>query len=73
MNNTLHEINKLQKITDTISKNVPWNLHVANALADLRDLIKEKQKEVTQFELENMSYELYEALLVGSGFNDQFY
>ena len=70
MNNTLHEINKLQKITDTISKNVAWNLHVANALVDLRDLIKEKQKEVTQFELENMSYEQYEAHLAGRGFND---
>ena len=70
MNNTLHEINKLQKITDTISKNVAWNLHVANALVDLRDLIKEKQKEVTKFELDNMSYEQYEAYLSGRGFND---
>ena len=73
MNNTINEINKLQKITDTISNNIPWNLHVANALVDLRDLIKEKQKEVTQFELDNMSYEQYEEHMKGRGFNAKYY
>ena len=39
MNDIINDINKLQKITDNISKNIPWNLYVANALNDLRDII----------------------------------
>tara|TARA_R110001632_G_scaffold221167_1_gene351505 strand:+ start:501 stop:713 length:213 start_codon:yes stop_codon:yes gene_type:complete len=69
MNNTINEINKLQKITDTISKNIPWNLHVASCLDGLRDLIKEKQKEVSQFELDNMSFEQYKEHMKGRGFD----
>ena len=50
MNDIMNDINKLQKITDNISKNIPWNLYVANALNDLRDIIEEKQKIVSDFE-----------------------
>ena len=50
MNDLLNDINKLQKITDRISKNVSWNLHVATALSELRQMIEEKQKIVDEFE-----------------------
>ena len=50
MNDLINDIEKLQKVTDTISKNIPWNLHVASCLDELRGLIKEKQKSVTEFE-----------------------
>jgi len=50
MNDLLNDIEKLQKVTDTISKNISWNLHVASCLYELRDLIKQKQKIVDNFE-----------------------
>ena len=50
MNDLINDINKLQKITNNISKNISWNLYVANALNDLRDLISEKQSIVDKFE-----------------------
>ena len=50
MNDLINDIEKLQKVTDTISKNIPWNLHVASCLYELRDLIKQKQKIVDNFE-----------------------
>jgi hypothetical protein len=70
MNNLIHDINRLQKITDRISKNIPWNLHVASALSELREMINEKQRKLTDFEIQDMSYEQYEAYLAGRGFND---
>ncbi len=50
MNELLNDIEKLQKVTDTISNNISWNLHVASCLYELRDLIKQKQKIVDNFE-----------------------
>jgi hypothetical protein len=70
MNDLIHDINRLQKVTDRISKNIPWNLHVASALDELREMISDKQKQLTDFEIQNMSYEQYEAYLAGRGFND---
>ena len=70
MNDTIYEINKLQKILDTISKNIPWSLHVASVRHELRELISEKQKQLTKFEIENMSYEQYQEFMKGRGFND---
>jgi hypothetical protein len=70
MNDLIHDINRLQKVTDRISKNIPWNLHVASALDELRGMISDKQKQLTDFEIQNMSYEQYEAYLAGRGFND---
>ena len=70
MNNLIHDINRLQKITDRISKNIPWNLHVVSVLDELREMISEKQKQLTDFEIQDMSYEQYEAYLAGRGFNE---
>lgn len=70
MNDLIHDINRLQKVTDRISKNIPWNLHVASVLDELRGMISDKQKQLTDFEIQNMSYEQYEAYLAGRGFND---
>lgn len=50
MNDLIDDINKLQKITDNISKNIPWNLNVVSALHDLREIISEKQSIVDKFE-----------------------
>lgn len=70
MNDTINDINKLQKVTDRISKNIPWNLHVASVLDELRGMIKEKQQQLSDFEIQNMSLEQYEAHLAGRGFTD---
>jgi len=70
MNNLIHDINRLQKVTDRISKNIPWNLHVVSVLDELREMISEKQKQLTDFEIQDMSYEQYEAYLAGRGFNE---
>ena len=70
MNDLIHEINRLQKVVDRISKHSSWDLHVALSLSELRQLITEKQKQLTDFEIQNMSYEQYEAYLAGRGFND---
>ncbi len=72
MNDLLNDIKKLQKITDTISKNVSWNLHVVSVLHELRKLINEKQKQVSKFEEENMSYADYEEHMKNKGFDPQF-
>ena len=50
MNDILNDINKLQKVTDRISKNIPWNLHIASVLNELREMINEKEKLVKEFE-----------------------
>ena len=50
MNDLIQDINALQKITDNISKNISWNLHVASALSDLRDIISAKKQLVDDFE-----------------------
>jgi len=69
MNDLIDDINRLQKVTDRISKNIPWNLHVASALDELREMISDKQKQLTDFEIQNMSYEQYEEHMKGRGFN----
>jgi len=69
MNDLIHDINRLQKVTDRISKNIPWNLHVVSVLDELREMINEKQKQLTDFEIQNMSYEQYEEHMKGRGFN----
>jgi hypothetical protein len=50
MNEVLNDINKLQKITDRISKNIAWDLNVVSVLDELRNMIKEKEKIVKDFE-----------------------
>ena len=74
MNDLIHDINRLQKVVDRISKNIPldsiWNHNVVSALNDLKGLISEKQKQLTDFEIDNMSYEQYEEHMKGRGFND---
>jgi len=70
MNDIINDINRLQKVVDRISKNIPWNLHVVSVLSELREMINEKQKQLTDFEIQNMSYEQYESYLAGRGFND---
>jgi hypothetical protein len=50
MNEVLNDINKLQKITDRISKNIPWDLQVVSVLDELRNMIKEKENIVKDFE-----------------------
>ena len=50
MNDLLNDIEKLQKVTDKISNNISWDLNVASCLYELRDLIKQKQKIVDNFE-----------------------
>ena len=69
MNDLIHDINRLQKVTDRISKNIPWNLHVVSVLDELREMINEKQRKLTDFEIQNMSYEQYEEHMKGRGFN----
>ena len=50
MNEVLNDINKLQKITDRISKNIAWDLNVVSVLDELRNMIKEKENIVKDFE-----------------------
>jgi len=69
MNDLINDINRLQKVVDRISKNIPWNLHVVSVLDELREMINEKQKQLTDFEIQNMSYEQYEEHMKGRGFN----
>ena len=69
MNDLIHDINKLQKITDRISKNIPWNLHVVSVLSELREMISDKQKQVKDFETKNMSFEQYSEHMKGRGFD----
>jgi hypothetical protein len=70
MNDLIHDINRLQKVTDRISKNIPWNLHVVSVLDELREMINEKQKQLTDFEIQNMSYQQYQEHMKGRGFNE---
>ena len=69
MNDLINDINRLQKVVDRISKNIPWNGHVVTVLSELREMISEKQKQLTDFEIQNMSYEQYEEHMKGRGFN----
>ena len=69
MNDLINDINRLQKVVDRISKNISWNLHVVSVLSELREMISEKQKQLTDFEIQNMSYEQYEEHMKGRGFN----
>lgn len=69
MNDLINDINRLQKVVDRISKNISWNLHVVSVLSELREMINEKQKQLTDFEIQNMSYEQYEEHMKGRGFN----
>ena len=69
MNDLIDDINRLQKVTDRISKNIPWNLHVVSVLDELREMISEKQKQLSEFEIQNMSYEQYAEHMKGRGFN----
>jgi hypothetical protein len=52
MNDLINDIEKLQKVTDTISKNIPNGIFMKcfMPLMNSRGLIKEKQKSVTEFE-----------------------
>jgi len=70
MNNLINDINRLQKVVDRISKNIPWNLHVVSVLDELREMINEKQKQLTDFEIDNMSYQQYQEHMKGRGFNE---
>jgi len=69
MNDILQDINRLQKVVDNISKNMTWSIASQCALNDLRQLIQDKQKQVTEFEIQNMSYEQYAEHMKGRGFN----
>ena len=69
MNDLLNDIEKLQKVTDKISNNISWDLNVASCLYELRDLIKQKQKIVKDFEKENMPFAEYSEYMKGVGFN----
>ena len=69
MNDLIDDINRLQKVVDNISKNITWNIASQCALNDLRQLIKDKQKQLTDFEIQNMSYEQYAEHMKGRGFN----
>jgi len=70
MNGLINDINRLQKVVDRISKNIPWNLHVVSVLDELREMINEKQKQLTDFEIQNMSYQQYQEHMKGRGFNE---
>jgi len=70
MNDLINDINRLQKVVDRISKNIPWNLHVVSVLDELREMINEKQKQLTDFEIQNMSYQQYQEHMKGRGFNE---
>jgi len=69
MNDLINDINRLQKVVDSISKNLTCNIASQCALNDLKQLIEEKQKQLTDFEIQNMSYEQYEEHMKGTGFN----
>jgi len=69
MNDLIHDINRLQKVVDNISKNTTWNIASQCALNDLRQLIQDKEKQLKEFEINNMSYEQYAEHMKGRGFN----
>mgnify|MGYP003675539487 FL=1 len=69
MNDLINDIEKLQKVTDKISKNIAWDLNVVSVLYELRNMIAEKQKIVKDFEKENMPFAEYSEYMKGVGFN----
>jgi hypothetical protein len=69
MNDLINDIEKLQKVTDKISKNIAWDLNVVSVLYELRNMIAEKQKIVKDFEKENMPFAEYSEYMKGVGFD----
>jgi hypothetical protein len=69
MNDLLNDIEKLQRVTDKISKNIAWDLNVVSVLYELRNMIAEKQKIVKDFEKENMPFAEYSEYMKGVGFD----
>ena len=64
MNNILHEIEQLKEIQNAVGQ-----FSASTIKSYIQDMIDEKQKQITDFEIQNMSYEQYEEHMKGRGFN----
>jgi hypothetical protein len=65
MNNLIHDIEQLKEIQNAVGQ-----FSASTIKSYIQDMIDEKQRKLTDFEIQDMSYEQYEAYLAGRGFND---
>ena len=66
MNNISNDIKKLEDIQASIGQ-----FSDSTVKSFIQDIIDEKNKQIQQFEIDNMSYEQYEEHMKGRGFNDR--
>jgi len=66
MNNILNDIKKLEDIQASIGQ-----FSASTVKSFIQDIIDEKNKQIQQFEIDNMSYKQYEEHMKGRGFNDR--
>jgi len=70
MNDLIHDIESLEKL-----KNLLWEKDLSNGFSrnkigtHIQSMINEKQKQLTEFEIQNMSFEQYAEHMKGRGFN----
>lgn len=65
MNDLINDIKKLTDIKESVGL-----FSTSTIQSFIQDIINEKQKQVDDFEIQNMSYEQYEEHMKGRGFND---
>ena len=68
MNDLLNDIEKLQRVTRVLST-VPYSTDIQSVQYYLRNMIKDKQKIVKDFEKQNMPFAEYSEYMKGVGFN----
>ena len=60
MNDLLNDIETLNKVTKKIASEVPYSIAVQGVLHELREVIKQKVKLVSDYETEQESMAFYE-------------
>lgn len=65
MNDLIDDIKKLTDIKESVGL-----FSTSTIQSFIQDIINEKQKQVDDFEIQNMSYEQYQEHMKGRGFND---
>ena len=64
MNDILHDIEQLKEIQNAVGQ-----FSASTIKSYIQDMINEKQKQITEFEIQNMSFEQYAEHMKGRGFN----
>lgn len=65
MNDIINDIQKLKEI-----KSLCDGFSRSTIESYIQDMINEKQKQLTDFEIQNMSYQQYQEHMKGRGFNE---